>query len=329
MKITIQMPNFNHGHYLQETINSIRQQTYQNWEMYILDDGSTDNSWDILSYFANLDNRINIFRSDINRGVVATINSLDDFCAGRGKFMHPHAADNPLISNLFFEKAIDAFQKFPEIAIVFALTQGVDLNGNLVGTWGSPKADVYHLTPEQATQEFFLSDYIAGEAVIFKDDLYRKHGGLDPDLGPLCDLFINEALAALYGGVFIKEVVTKTSLDNNSYSRKQSIINMVNQAALMEKKFFNLPLKSSPSQDLIDIYRNRKIGDILLYSSQMGLVNSLTQLLELIKSWPSTRRPNYFEAIRTQLEGIQNVIEEDLKLTIKNSLKIYSDMRYS
>ena len=59
--------------------------------------------------------------------------------------MHPHAADNPLISNLFFEKAIDAFQKFPEIAIVFALTQGVDLNGNVVGTWGPKFRPRYHL----------------------------------------------------------------------------------------------------------------------------------------------------------------------------------------
>jgi glycosyltransferase involved in cell wall biosynthesis len=60
--VSILMPNFNKEIFLRETLLSIVNQRYSNWECIIVDDHSTDTSWTILTEFANLDPRIMVIR---------------------------------------------------------------------------------------------------------------------------------------------------------------------------------------------------------------------------------------------------------------------------
>ena len=62
------MPNYNCEKYLGEAIESILNQTYENFEFIILDDCSTDNSWKIISDYANKDKRIRAYKNDENMG---------------------------------------------------------------------------------------------------------------------------------------------------------------------------------------------------------------------------------------------------------------------
>jgi len=59
--ITVVIPNFNRAQLIGETLISILGQTYSNWECIVVDDGSTDNSLEILEKFKNDDQRINLF----------------------------------------------------------------------------------------------------------------------------------------------------------------------------------------------------------------------------------------------------------------------------
>lgn len=52
-KITIIMPNYNYAHYIRGAIDSTLRQTYKNWELVVVDDGSTDNSVQIIREYAN------------------------------------------------------------------------------------------------------------------------------------------------------------------------------------------------------------------------------------------------------------------------------------
>src|ERR1043166_5551580 len=60
-KVSIIMPTYNRSALIAETIGSIRNQTYQNWELFIIDDGSDDNTEDIIS--AIKDERIYVFKA--------------------------------------------------------------------------------------------------------------------------------------------------------------------------------------------------------------------------------------------------------------------------
>jgi teichuronic acid biosynthesis glycosyltransferase TuaG len=66
--VSIITPSFNSEKFIAETIQSVRNQTYQNWEMIIVDDCSTDHTVAIVAKMALLDNRIQLFQSEENSG---------------------------------------------------------------------------------------------------------------------------------------------------------------------------------------------------------------------------------------------------------------------
>ena len=62
--VSIITPSFNRGYIVEETAASILAQTYPHWEWIIVDDGSTDDSWEVLSKIAAKDQRIKLFKRD-------------------------------------------------------------------------------------------------------------------------------------------------------------------------------------------------------------------------------------------------------------------------
>jgi glycosyltransferase involved in cell wall biosynthesis len=72
--ISVVMPVYNAGKFLPEAIESILSQTVEDFEFIIVDDASTDNSWEIIQDNADKDNRIRAFRNEKNLGVSATTN---------------------------------------------------------------------------------------------------------------------------------------------------------------------------------------------------------------------------------------------------------------
>jgi glycosyltransferase involved in cell wall biosynthesis len=71
-KVSIILPTFNRAKYIVEAINSVRNQTYFNWELLIIDDGSTDNTADLVKQIG--DDRIQLHHTPTRLGVTATRN---------------------------------------------------------------------------------------------------------------------------------------------------------------------------------------------------------------------------------------------------------------
>ena len=65
--VDIVMPNYNKGKFIEEAINSVISQTYKNWNLYIIDDHSSDNSIEIIKKFSNLKN-VNVIKLKKNKG---------------------------------------------------------------------------------------------------------------------------------------------------------------------------------------------------------------------------------------------------------------------
>lgn len=78
--ITVAMPIYNAGIHLRLAVLSIVSQTYTNWEMLIIDDGSTDNALDTIADIN--DPRIRIFIDGINKGLAARLNQAVDLAGG-------------------------------------------------------------------------------------------------------------------------------------------------------------------------------------------------------------------------------------------------------
>lgn len=64
--VSIITPTYNSAKYIAETIQSVQNQTYQNWEWIIIDDGSSDTTWELINSLS--DSRIKSFKLDENSG---------------------------------------------------------------------------------------------------------------------------------------------------------------------------------------------------------------------------------------------------------------------
>lgn len=80
--ISIALASYNGEKYISEQIDSILAQTYQDFELIICDDCSTDNTWQILEEYAQRDNRIKIFRNEKNLGFKKNFEKAILLCKG-------------------------------------------------------------------------------------------------------------------------------------------------------------------------------------------------------------------------------------------------------
>jgi glycosyltransferase involved in cell wall biosynthesis len=95
--ITVYMPVFNAAKFLDQSISSILDQTFSNFEFIIVDDASTDNSWKIIKSYARKDKRIVSIRNKINLGVSLTSNIA--ISQAKAKFLARMDADDISLPN--------------------------------------------------------------------------------------------------------------------------------------------------------------------------------------------------------------------------------------
>ncbi len=111
--ISVLLPVFNSEKYISESIQSILDQTYTNFELLILDDGSTDNTLLIINEFQ--DDRIRIFTSDKNNGIVYQLNKGIE--NSKGEFIARMDADD-ISHPKRFEKHIEFLNSQPKIDVL-------------------------------------------------------------------------------------------------------------------------------------------------------------------------------------------------------------------
>ena len=82
--VSIVIPAYNVGEYIEECVDSIRAQTYDNLEIIVVDDGSTDSTYAICKKLASVDGRVRLIHQE-NKGVVWARQAGVD--AAKGKFL--------------------------------------------------------------------------------------------------------------------------------------------------------------------------------------------------------------------------------------------------
>lgn len=121
--VSILIPIFNREHRIEETLTSLKAQTYTNWECVLVDDGSTDNTWKVLEQLAGSDTRIRCFKrlEDRPKGANACRNIA--FEKSRGSLVNWFDSDDILLPN-FIERKLEALQAAAqEVPVVFCESQ--------------------------------------------------------------------------------------------------------------------------------------------------------------------------------------------------------------
>ncbi len=128
--VSIITPSFNSAHFIEETIQSVQAQTYQNWEMVIVDDCSSDRSREIIENYASWDGRIRLIALEKNSGAAISRNTA--IKAANGHYLAFLDSDDLWVPEKL-EKQI-AFMEHRDIAFSYSQYQHMDLEGRLMNT---------------------------------------------------------------------------------------------------------------------------------------------------------------------------------------------------
>lgn len=127
--VSIGMPVFNDKLYLNQSLGSLLQQTYSNFELIISDDGSTDGSEDICREYAQKDNRIVYIRQNKTLGISKNMEFL--LKKARGEYFM-WAADDDLWNKEFIERLLHGLRASPDAIVAFCPYIFIDTNNNIL-----------------------------------------------------------------------------------------------------------------------------------------------------------------------------------------------------
>jgi len=133
--VSVAMPAYNCEKYVAEAIESIINQTYTNWELICVDDGSTDRTLEIMQEYAAKDPRIRVYTNKENRGRPYTRNKGINLA--QGAMIAVQDADDVSLPHRL-EEGVEILATDPDIALVGAGSIVVDEDGEEIGRFVPP-----------------------------------------------------------------------------------------------------------------------------------------------------------------------------------------------
>ena len=193
-RISVVMPMYNAGRHLAAAIQSIRNQSYQNWELFCLDDGSTDDTRRIVEHQQQHDPRIHYVDLP-HRGIVATLNA--GFALATGSFIARMDADDLSLPNRF-ELQVTFLNSNPEVAIVGGAYQLIDASDAVWKTCQPPT------DPVKIRRELSVRNCLCHPAMMFRRELIESIAGPYRAAFPLAedyDLWLRASESVLIGNL--------------------------------------------------------------------------------------------------------------------------------
>lgn len=129
--VTIAIPIYNAERYLRDAIQSCINQTYCNWELLLMCDGSTDGTDKIVNEMASKDKRIKIVDDGQNKGLIYRLNQ--SISLAHGKYYARMDADD-IMSVTRIEKQVNFMIENPHIDILGGSIMTIDTNNNIIGS---------------------------------------------------------------------------------------------------------------------------------------------------------------------------------------------------
>ncbi|QEC41037.1 glycosyltransferase family 2 protein [Pseudobacter ginsenosidimutans] len=248
--VSIIIPLFNKRYFIESAIRSVKDQTYTDWELIIVDDVSTDGSYEIVQEQAEKEQRIRVIRNQQNRG--------GNFCRNegvrqtRGHYIIFFDGDD-LLSRECLAIRVAAMEQHPHIdAGIFTLGVFTD-RVDVVKRFWSPKSEnalpgfLKHDLPWQTMQPIWRRDFI------------KKTGGFDEQFPRLQDVEFHTRALLLHNLQFMvfpgqPDCFFRTTEERKNFDTTSFLNKWVTGAVLYFRKFY-LPAKEKK----LDRYLNGTI----------------------------------------------------------------------
>lgn len=271
--VSVLIPAYNHENYIQETIESIINQTYPNIELIILDDGSKDKTWEkITELKPKCENRfVKIhFETKQNEGTCITLNKLLKLSSG--EFVYIIASDD-LAKPQAIEKEVKFLQDNPDYALAVGDNEYVDSMGKQI--FRTQKAFTSNIknAKYKTVKEFlssklkidFLSDDFGSYKTLYKENyipngyLIRKNifetiGNFTKN-APLEDFWLMLQISKYKKMKYIDEILFSYRIhDTNTIGNSTRMRELTTQTRNYEQKLLEKYLTNHKNDELLKIY---------------------------------------------------------------------------
>jgi glycosyltransferase involved in cell wall biosynthesis len=204
--LSVIVPNYNHARFIPEALRCILNQSVRPMEVLVIDDGSTDNSRQVVEEIARREPILKLFPNPRNRGVTYSINR--GISQARGDYVYGAAADDQVLPG-FFAEALAMAAEYPQAGIIFGDMIEVDDHGKRLAYFGlRGRKEKTYFTPRA-----FLDDYLSVEppghslcaATVYRRDRLLEMGGYRDGLGSWVDTFVSRAIGLKHGACYIPQ----------------------------------------------------------------------------------------------------------------------------
>lgn len=279
MRVSIIMPTYNSERWVERAILSVLAQSYKNYELVIVDDGSTDNTYKLISKYTE-DPRIKIFRLNVNSGVSNARNIGIELC--KGDIVTFLDSDDEFLPNAL-ETIVQKFKSLPDdVGIIYART--IDDNGKIGGCIHN---DERYITIE----DVLCKDSIKGESFIaikhkFIQDGIRFYGKFFHHLSSFYFKIMKSTKAYAIPNVLVKyhnlaNPESLTKVKRNVYLRISSSRQIAEEISYFLREFGEI-LKRKCRRKYSSI--NLQLGMYALLSKNRKL--ALKALIKSLCSYP-------------------------------------------
>lgn len=212
-RISVLLPTYNRANYLAETISSVLAQTFDDFELVIVDDGSTDSTRALVESYT--DPRIRyIYRS--NRGVSAALNTA--WRAAQGEYVAMIGSDDVWLPGQI-ETLLRLIAPNPSLGLVYARAQAMNVQGEL-----QPQilgSDMKF--PNDPLASLLYGDCICGLACLIRRSILEQVGGFDESLIANEDWDLWIRMAEITRFAYHNEILARYRMHATSLTGKRSV----------------------------------------------------------------------------------------------------------
>lgn len=199
-RVSILMATYNRAGLIDRAIESVRKQTFKDWELIIADDGSNDNTPRIVKRWIEKDARIGYTRSEVNRGISKNYNR--GFRLAKGEYVAMIDDDDPWSDPNKLEKQINFLDKNPDyvgcgggvivvgpsavIATPSEVRRKQSPRNGIASSLGAPRNDTKELyrylkpeTDAEIRKRMLFSNPMANSTTVFRRSAGEKAGWYD------------------------------------------------------------------------------------------------------------------------------------------------------
>ncbi len=313
-KVSVIIKSFNHEKYISEAINSILNQSFQDFEIVVTDDASTDKSTEIISSFK--DPRINFVSLKQNQGISLTMNATLN--RARGEFIAILNSDDVALPDRL-ERQVQYLNANSRVTALFSLPSLINEEGSSIQSSPDFQSAIELADGPCNTwlrKFFFQGNCLCAPTAMIKRSAIIECGGYDPRLGSLNDFdYWLRMLTKGYVFHMLREPVTLFRIRSNLQNASSPTFFNLTRSAFEHSKVLN-QFRALSREMILDIFK----ADIKSHNISTGL-NSDQLLVELALS--SNSIPNYLFGLNTLFETA-NSTEECARLrNVAGSLDIF------